>query len=72
MDDKKLSLIVDDISNKMIKIGTNKKKTFLEVFDSLIKENKTYKKDILLLLPSVLASKGYEIENTNYFNLIKY
>ena len=62
---------IEKIVDKMIDIGSDKKHTFLEVFDSLL-DKKEYRIDILVLLPEMLALRGYDIANKNYFELIKY
>ena len=62
---------IEKIVDKMISIGSDKKHTFLEVFDSLL-EIKDYRLDILASIPEILALRGYDIANKNYFELIKY
>ena len=61
------------VCDKMIKLCKVKNKSFIDVFNELTKNlEKDIKLEILSLLPSVIASKGYEISNTNYFELKKY
>ena len=64
--------ITDNICDKLIKIN-NADKNILELIDELIDDKYIkYKKDILVLIPSVLAKKGYVIKNSENFKLEKY
>ncbi len=68
--------IADEISDQLISLSENsrfKKKTLLEIYDKLLDQQfLNYRTDILSYIPGCLASKGYEIKNTKYFELIKY
>ena len=68
--------VADEISNKLISLSKNKKakeKTILEIYNELLeKKYQEYHYDILSYIPGRLATKGYEIVNSDYFELKKY
>jgi hypothetical protein len=68
--------IADEISDKLISISEEKikpNKNILEIYSELLnKEYKNYYYDILSYIPERLSVKGYEIINSNYFELKKY
>ena len=65
--------IANIVCGEMIKIKIDKDKTFMEVFDNIVKKYENIdRNEVLVLIPNILTIKGYEIDNKNYFNLIKY
>ena len=68
--------IADEISDKLISLSQKsktKKKTILEIYSELLdKKYQEYHYDILSYIPGRLAVKGYEIVNSNSFELRKY
>ena len=65
--------IANIVCSEMIKIKTDKDKTFMEVLDNILKKYENIdRNEVLILIPNILTIKGYEIDNKNYFNLIKY
>lgn len=68
--------IADEISDKLISINKERKvhnKTIIEIYNELLEEKyQPYHYDILSYIPERLAIKGYEITNSNNFELRKY
>lgn len=68
--------IADEISDQLILLcqkGKVEEKTILELYDELLEpQYKKYHNDILSYISERLAVKGYEIVNSNYFELKKY
>lgn len=68
--------IADEISEQLISLCNNKmtqEKTIIELYNELLEPiHQEYYHDILSYIPERLAVKGYEIVNSNYFELKKY
>lgn len=76
MDNNLCIKIADEISDKLILLCQNNKtenKGVIELYNELLDDKyKKYRNDILLYIPGRLAAKGYEIVNSNNFQLKKY
>lgn len=68
--------IADEISDKLISLNKNKEakeKNIVELYNELLdKKHQEYRYDILSYIPKQLAVKGYEIVNSEHFELKKY
>lgn len=68
--------IADEISEELILLSKNKKcktKSIIELYNELLDEKyHEYKYCILSYIPERLSVKGYEIVNSNKFELKKY
>lgn len=68
--------IADEISEQLISLCNDKmtqEKTIIELYNELLEpKHQEYYHDILSYIPERLAVKGYEIVNSNYFELKKY
>ena len=65
--------ITNELCDKLINFNNKHNRNILELIDELLDNKyKKYKKDILVLLPSILAEKGYVIKNSDFFELEKY
>lgn len=68
--------IADEISEQLISLCNDKmtqEKTIIELYNELLEPtHQEYYHDILSYIPERLAVKGYEIVNSNYFELKKY
>lgn len=76
MDQDTIIKIADKISNQLISLyqkGEVHGKTILELYSELLEpQYQKYRNDILSYISERLAVKGYEIVNSNYFELKKY
>lgn len=76
MDNELYIKLADEISDKLIYLWKNKKtqnKNIIELYNDLLdKKYKDIQYNILSYIPGRLSIKGYEIINSNYFDLKKY
>lgn len=65
--------LTEIVCDKMIKICKSNNKSFLDIYKDLTKDyTKQQQKEILTNIPEILAKKGYEIINSDLFELRKY
>lgn len=68
--------IANEISDKLISLNNDKQtkeKNIVELYNELLdKKYQEYRYDILSYIPKQLAVKGYEIVNSEHFELKKY